>query len=264
MTFTLIYPVGPTGVVPNSWVGEGSRIRVQTSLAPSIGDFIVARLQPTTFTDIIATATSNVAGGSRLCDLEVAWDDHAGRPSGIPLPGPSAANGLPAGVLVVDLVLTYFNASLAVLDGPTTITGAYFLDSLTQASGQVLRRLFDRMDAIEANLSLLVAGQAQFTSLALHTAHTGVTGAGTITPAAGRNAFKVAITSRGNNVGEQAGSPVRLFSAGWVSELHAAGTIKDTRLDRDNTLVVMSSLGSSLGYSLADGVVATITEATAS
>src|SRR5258708_6052105 len=185
MTFTLICPGGRRGVVPNSWVGEGSRIGVQTSLAPSIGDFIVARLQPTTFTDIIATATSNVAGSSRLCDLEVAWDDHAGRPSGIPLPGPSAANGLPAGVLVVDLVLTYFNASLAVLDGPTPITGAYFLVSLTQASGQVLRRLFDRMDAIEANLSLLVAGQAQFTSLALHTAHTGVTGAGTITPAAG-------------------------------------------------------------------------------
>src|SRR5258708_33862032 len=98
MAFTLIYPVGPTGTVPNSWVGEGSRIRVQTSLAPLIGDFIVARLQPTTFSDIIATATANVAGGSRLCDLEVTWDDHAARPSGIPLPGPSAANALRAAV----------------------------------------------------------------------------------------------------------------------------------------------------------------------
>src|SRR5258708_38805564 len=119
------------------------------------------------------------------------------------------------------------------------------------------------MDSLEGNLSLFIAGVAKFTSLALHTAHAGVTGAGIITPAAGRNAFKVAITSRGNNVGEQAGSPVRLFSAGWVSELHAAGTIKDTRLDRYNTLVGMSSLGPSLGYGHADGVGAPIEQAMA-
>src|SRR5258708_10893225 len=121
MTFTLIYPVGPTGVVPNSWVGEGSRIRVQTSLAPSIGDFIVARLQPTTFTDIIATATSNVAGSSRLCDLDVAWDDHARRPSRIPPPGPAPPNRPPPRRPVVEPGLNSFNRSLALLSGPRTV-----------------------------------------------------------------------------------------------------------------------------------------------
>jgi hypothetical protein len=252
VTFTILFPTG--GGAPRT--GFGTRVRVQSTNPFNIGDNVIAILNEIgVSTNIIALARANVGGSSRLCDLTWGWNDIDATPAPLPLAGPIGYASATVDLLC-DVTFSYYDVTNALIDGPQLFSAAFTNDPWTQPGHLLLTKLLDRLDILQNT----IIETLQPTNLTASTVHAGLTGSGAIVMEFGNNAAKVAITARGHNVGIQAGNPVRLFNAGWVSSMTIDGTAEDTRLDRDVTFVDMRPFGRTLGYSLADGVTATITE----
>lgn len=93
------------------------------------------------------------------------------------------------------------------------------------------------------------------------TAHTGLSGNGTVTLAADVLAVRVNITTDPANLGTSSGTPTPLFDRGFIVPIVNAAPIRaDTRLIYNPQMFPLPALTEQIGYSLHPGVVATITE----
>jgi hypothetical protein len=102
------------------------------------------------------------------------------------------------------------------------------------------------------------------TSYATGTAHAGLSGNGPLTLSAAPLAVRVDITTDAATLGEDFGSPVYLFDRGYIVPIvNSAPVSGATRLVFNPQMYVLPALTEQIGYSLAPGVVITITELTA-
>lgn len=93
------------------------------------------------------------------------------------------------------------------------------------------------------------------------TAHVGLTGNGTLTLADAPLAVRVNITTDASTLGVEAGSPEYLFDRGYIVPVVNSAPIRgETRLVYNPQLYLLPALTEQLGYSLASGLVVTITE----
>lgn len=93
------------------------------------------------------------------------------------------------------------------------------------------------------------------------TAHAGLTGQGTIA-VADLLGVRVDLTTVPPYLGQEVGEPTVIFDAGWISLLTPDGLIDERRLRSQHTVWTprLMSEATLIGYSLAPGAVATVTE----
>ena len=93
------------------------------------------------------------------------------------------------------------------------------------------------------------------------TAHTGLTGNGTIALSnLASLAVKLHLTTIPNYLGRAIGTPTVLFEAGWLTPVTSEGPIAPTEIQWDTQVVTLPDVCTAVDYSLAAGVVATLTE----
>jgi hypothetical protein len=97
-------------------------------------------------------------------------------------------------------------------------------------------------------------------SLSDGTAHTGLTGAGTVTFAGDPLAVRVELTTIPASLGRDLASPAFLFDAGYLVPVIAGDPLREMRIVYQTQQVWLRALTDQVGYKLAPGVVATITE----
>jgi len=101
------------------------------------------------------------------------------------------------------------------------------------------------------------------TSFAEATVHAGLTGNGSVTFADLPIALKVTLTTIPGWVGREIGSPNFYFDVGYLSFATSEGSYAQQRLELAEQLVTVPLLAGSVGYTLENGIVASITELTA-
>jgi len=99
-------------------------------------------------------------------------------------------------------------------------------------------------------------------SFAEGTVHSGLTGNGSITFSGVPVAVKVTLTTIPGWVGLEVGSPNFYFDVGWLTFATSEGSYAQQRLDLQEQLLTVPVLSGSAGYTLKNGIVATITELT--
>lgn len=97
-------------------------------------------------------------------------------------------------------------------------------------------------------------------SFAEGTAHSGLTGVGSITFSGVPIALKVTLTTIPAWVGSDVSSPTFYFDVGFLSFGTSEGNYAQTRLELQDQVVTVPVLAGSVGYTLRNGVVATVTE----
>lgn len=108
--------------------------------------------------------------------------------------------------------------------------------------------------------SILTSLPTPINSYAEATVHSSLTGNGSFTLADAAIAVKVTLTTIPGYIGEAAGSPNIFFDAGFVSTITVEAPQTTQRILYADQLIGLPILTEQIGYSLAPGVVATITE----
>lgn len=109
--------------------------------------------------------------------------------------------------------------------------------------------------------ALFGTAPAPFSGYATATVHSGLSGNGTLTLDDSPIAVKVAITTDIATGGIDSGSPDYLFDRGYVVPIISAGPVRaEARLVYNPQVFLMPALVEQLGYSLAPGLVVTVTE----
>lgn len=112
-------------------------------------------------------------------------------------------------------------------------------------------------------LSLVTLQQRQTAPFAYlsSTVHAALTGAGSVA-VSGILALKAALTALPSNVGQEAGTPLSLFGAGWINLGTSDGFEERVQLTSTAQLIVprMGGIITTVGYSLPPGVTLTLTE----
>lgn len=116
------------------------------------------------------------------------------------------------------------------------------------------------LDLILKTVTLIQRQDAPF-AYVLGPVHAGLSGTGVV-PVSGILGLLVELTTVPTPLGRDAGTPIRLFDAGFVNLGTSDGFEQSTRIQNSAQLVIPRSAGlvTSVGYSLHSGVVATITE----
>jgi hypothetical protein len=105
---------------------------------------------------------------------------------------------------------------------------------------------------------------APLSSYAEGTAHAGLSGHGTVTLSSSQClAVRIDVTTLPSRLGELTGTPVVIFDAGFVSPVTPEGPLAGQRLTYSTQVFLMPPLAAQLDYSLAGGMVVTVTELTA-
>jgi hypothetical protein len=99
-------------------------------------------------------------------------------------------------------------------------------------------------------------------SFAEGTVHSGLTGNGSITFGGLPVAIKVTLTTIPPAVGFEVGSPDFYFDVGFLTFATSEGSYSQQRIELQDQLLTVPVLAGSVGYTLKNGVVATITELT--
>jgi hypothetical protein len=116
------------------------------------------------------------------------------------------------------------------------------------------------LDQILALATIIQRQQVPF-SYVLGTAHSGLSGAGHLS-VSGLLGAKVVLDSTGSSVGFYSGDPAEIYSAGWITWGNADGSSKREFITHSPfvSLPALAGQYTRLGYTLGDGVSATITE----
>lgn len=97
-------------------------------------------------------------------------------------------------------------------------------------------------------------------SFAEGTVHAGLTGVGNITFSGVPIALKVSLTTIPSWLGSDVSSPTFYFDVGYLSFGTSEGNYAQTRLELQDQVVTVPVLAGSTGYTLRNGIIATITE----
>ena len=118
-----------------------------------------------------------------------------------------------------------------------------------------------KLDQIYATLISIYQGiPAPLTSYSAGTAHAGLHDNGFFTIATAGLAYKVELTTIPTYLGEQLGDPLYFFEAGFTTAAGAEGPYSSERVTFSTQVFLLPELTTEIHYSLAGGVVATITE----
>lgn len=121
--------------------------------------------------------------------------------------------------------------------------------------------LLAELSRIEAMLQSIYSGlPSAIRSYAESTVHAGLTGNGSFLIGASTIAVKVALTTVPAYLGEAAGDPVVLFDAGYITPIAAEAPLRGDRIRYNPQQFDLPAATEMLGYTLAGGVVATVTE----
>lgn len=118
----------------------------------------------------------------------------------------------------------------------------------------LLQQILQYAEAIYAGIPVPV------TSFAESTVHSGLTGNGSITFADLPIALKVVLTTIPSWVGVESGSPNFYFDVGFLTLTTSEGGYEQVRISLQQQIVTVPLLAGSLGFTLKNGVVASITE----
>lgn len=121
---------------------------------------------------------------------------------------------------------------------------------------QQLNQILGLVNAIFASLP------APLSSYANSTVRTALSGSGAFATGIGTIAVKVVLTTIPNSVGVDIAAPATYFEAGWITSETTGSNYHSSRITHTPQIFLLDQLADTIAYTLAPGVVATITELT--